>query len=178
MKTSMNILALICALAMVFSLAACGEKEEKKEDSSGKTADSSTVDEPDSDLTDFEWVKFEMPEGFADAQESDFYVTIKDAADDHHLFKLFNKTLTSGKTIDDYIADENEYSQNVTEESPIEVSGRTWKVVHFDFNEPSAKLFTQIDDTHCAQIVVYDHLEDDAALLTVLNSIEFDVEKF
>ena len=72
MKQSVKWIALLCVLLMMVSLVACGG--EKKDDSSKKSDDKTaetTVEEPASNLTDFEWVKFEMPEGWSDAKESD-----------------------------------------------------------------------------------------------------------
>ena len=90
MKRSVRWLALICALMMTLSLFACGEKKEDAK----SDADAAV------DLTDFGWVKFEMPEGWADAKESDAYVTVKEDADTHHIVKLFGNNYVVEKTIE------------------------------------------------------------------------------
>ncbi len=178
MKKTVKLLALFCALIMLVSLAACGEKmADDAKDSGSKTADSS-VEEADSNLTDFGWVKFEMPEGWSDAKESDAYVTIAEDADDHHKMKLFKKSLGSD-TIQSKI--EKDYGSDdyyTVENDPIELSGRTWYVVRFTFNNnPSVMLFTDLVEGKLFYINVFEMDENADAVKTVLDSLTFDESK-
>lgn len=177
MKQFVKLLALLCALIMLVSLAACGEKKDDTKDSGSKTSDSS-VEEADSNLTDFEWVKFEMPEGWSDAKESDAYVTIAEDADDHHKMKMFNNSL-AGETIQEKI--EREYGDDdyyTVEKDPVELSGRTWYVVRFNFNNnPSVMLYTDLVEGKLFYITAFEMDENADAVKTVLDSLEFDESK-
>lgn len=175
MKNTVKILALICALVMVFALAACGDsKEDTSKKSDDKTSDATEAPK-DSNLTDFEWVKLEIPEGWYDAAESSAYVTVKDEADAYHIVKIF----CDGKGADysmEYIAnlDVESDPDRYTADEPIEIGGRTYYPVRFKFNdEDSVRLFTEIDSEHYSYITVFQMSENDPAVQTILNSIEF-----
>lgn len=167
MKKTVKLSALICALIIIAALAACGEKN------TGETS-SQAADTSSAALADYGWVRFEMPAGYADTNESDYYVAVADENNDKHIIKIFNHTLVSGKTLEDEIADEMEYSQNPSIEDAFDVNGRSWTPAYFDFNSNrSVKLFTQPNDSTCCFLVVYEMTETDEAVQTVLSSIEF-----
>lgn len=174
MKKSVKLIALLCALLMIVSLAACGEKAEEKTDS--KTTESAA--EPASNLTDFGWVKFEVPEGFKDTQESDSYIAFKNEEDTYCGFHVAWKSVPSSKTLAEIAESDTQYSTNASVGDEIELGGRKWIPVHFDFNDaPSVYLYTQIDDNHCSYVLAYKMTENDEAVKTIVNSIEFVPEK-
>ena len=174
MKRTVKLIALLCALLMIVSLAACGSKTEEKASSDKAESGAAEVTEAASNLTDFEWVKFEVPEGFEDTQESDSYVAFKDKEDTYRGFHVSWKSVSPSKTLEEIAESDTQYSTNASVDAAVELGGRTWVPVHFDFNdEPSVYLFTQIDEKHCCYIVAYKMTENDAAVQTIVNSIEF-----
>lgn len=175
MQKAVKILALLCALVMLVSLAACGG--DKKDNSTKKSDDNTATEaaEPESNLTDFEWVKFEMPEGYADKKESDSYVTIGEEENSKHIIKLFLNTLISGKTVEEVVKSEAEKSDTYTLDSAVEIGGRTWYPIRFTFNDnPSVKLYTDAGDGYLCYLTIYEMEENEPAVQTVLKSIEFD----
>ena len=180
MKQSVKWIALLCALLMMVSLVACGG--EKKDDSSKKSDDKTaetTVEEPASNLTDFEWVKFEMPEGWSDAKESDAYVTVHDDANTKHIAKLFCRTNATGKSIEDLAKeDAAKDAERYSVDAPITINDRTWYPVRFKFNDnDSVRLFTDIDGGHYTYITIFEITETDPAAQKILTTIEFDPSK-
>lgn len=178
MKTTIKILALMCALAMILTLAACGGKKEAGSTDSGKSAASgsgeaaSSAEEVQSNLTDFEWVKFEMPAGYSDAKESDYYVTIRQDDNDKHCMKISERTLTGGKTAAELAAEKAD--DRYTPGESFIVNSREWYPVSFQFNkEDSVILYSDVDERNAAEITVYQMTQDDPDVQTVLNSIEF-----
>lgn len=181
MKKTVKILALLCALMMLVSLVACGDKKDdtaKKSDE--KTSDSSQEEATESNLTDFEWVKFEMPEGWADAAESPAYVTVKEDANHDHIVKLFSKGKGADFSVEDIAKDDAANDpERYTADAAVEIGGRTYYPVRFKFNdEDSVRLFTEVDSEHYCYITIFQMKEDAPAVQTILNSIEFDAEKF
>lgn len=181
MKKSVKWLALLCALLMMVSLAACGgeKKDDADKKSDDKTAET-TVEAADANLTDFEWVKFEMPEGWADAAESPLYVTVKEDADHDHIVKLFSKGKGADFSVEDIAKDDAAKDpERYTADAAVEIGGRTYYPVRFKFNdEDSVRLFTEVDSEHYCYITIFQMKEDAPAVQTILNSIEFDVSKF
>lgn len=180
MKKPVKWLALLCALLMMVSLVACGS--EKKDDADQKSDDKTaetTVDEPASNLTDFEWVKFEMPEGWSDAQESDAYVTVQDEANTRHIVKLFSRTNSVGKSLEDIAKEDAEKdTERYSLDAPITINDRTWYPVRFKFNDnDSVRLFTDIDGDHYTYITIFEMTETDPAAQQILTTIEFDPSK-
>ncbi len=171
MKRSVRWLALICALMMTVSLFACGEKK----DDAKSGSDAAAVD-----LTDFGWVKFEMPEGWADAKESDAYVTVKEDADTHHIVKLFGNNYVVEKTIEEVAkADAADNPDRYTLDAPVEIGGREWYPVRFKFNDKdSVRLFAEVDKEHYCYVTVFEQTETAPAVQTILNNIAFDASKF
>lgn len=179
MKQSVKILALICALILLVSLAACGDK---KDDSAAKKSDdsgSSDVNEPASDLTDFGWVKFKIPEGWADNNESPAYVTVVEDADSHHIVKLFGYTYGTLTNPEDLAKNDAEKDPDrYTVDEPVEIGGRTWYPVRFTFNDvDSVRLFGEVDGEHYCYVTIFEQSENDPAVQTILNSIEFDASQ-
>ena len=175
MKTTVKLVSLLCALLMVFSLAACGEKADTAKDSDAKTTSSDSDSTPapaaNDKLTDFGWVKFEMPEGYSDSKESDSYVTIAEDADSHHIIKFFSQTLFSGKTAADVAAEKADDKNTLGEK--ITVNGRDWYPLYFKFNDKdSVKLYTDVNESKYVYLTVYEMTENEPAVQTVLNSIE------
>ena len=174
MKKTTRMLALLCVLMMLVSLAACGDK---KDDSAKKSDGGETVTEApaDSNLADYEWVKFEMPEGYADAKESDAYVTIKEEADSHHIIKMFEENIFS-KTYDEMMQEfaEDDY---YTLGDVFELGGRTWTPVRFTFNDnPSVKLYTPLTETKYFYMTAFEMEETEPAVKTVIESLEIATE--
>ena len=179
MKKSVKLIALLCALLMLVSLAACGEKkDDTSKKSDDKTSDSS-VEEPESNLTDFEWVKFEMPEGWSDANESDSYVTIHEDANTKHTVKFFGHTNATGISMEELAKQDAEKdAERYTADAAVEIGGRTYYPVRFKFNDnDSVRLFTDIDGDHYTYITIFEMTETDPAAQQILTTIEFDPSK-
>lgn len=175
MQKAVKILALLCALVMLVSLAACGG--DKKDDTVKKTDDNTATEaaqEPAANLADFEWVKFEMPEGYKDMAESDSYVTIGETENSKHIIKFFSGYLFD-ESIEEVVKEEAEGSDSYTLDSAIEIEGRTWYPIRFTFNDnPSVKLYTDIGNDCLCYLTIYEMEENEPAVQTVLKSIEFD----
>ena len=180
MKKSVKWLALLCALLMMVSLVGCGgeKKDDADKKSDDKTAET-TVEAADANLTDFEWVKFEMPEGWFDAKESDAYITVHDDANTKHIVKMFSRTNTSGKSIEDLAKEDAEKdAERYSVDAPITINDRTWYPVRFKFNDnDSVRLFTDIDGGHYTYLTIFEITETDPAAQKILTTIEFDPSK-
>ena len=181
-----SIIAILCAAVIGASvLAACSNSNSSKSEESSKaasTADNSKAEETeaasDSDLADFGWVKFKMPEGYEDLKESASYITIGDAADSHKKVKIFNKTILSGDTVESIaektITDPERYQRG----DDFEMGDYKWITINFTFNDkPSRHFYTQINDKKCMYLTVYEQTQDDAAVKTILESIKADASK-
>lgn len=172
----------LCAAIMVMGLAACGGGSSSSAASASGSASASSSAEASSsaasaNLTDFGWVKIEMPEGYVDANESDSYVTIRDEGNDKHCMKIFKKTLvSSAPTAADYAAKEvADHEGKYTDEGKVTIGDHEWNLVGFTFNNnPSVFAYTDVADKKCVYLTIYEMGIDDPAVQTVLSSIQVD----
>ena len=180
----------LCAAFVAVALAACGGGSSSSAASASGSASASASGSAASvssasasaagSLTDFGWVKFEMPEGYADAPESDAYVTIRQADNDRHVIKVFKKTLTSSApTAAEYAAKEvAEHEGKYTDAGKVTVGDREWNLVGFTFNNnPSVYAYADAADKKCVYLTIYEMGIDDPAVQTVLSSLAVDESK-
>jgi len=170
MKRYVRVIALICALMMLLSLAACGGDTKETE---------APTEESAVELTDFGWVKFEMPEGWVDAEESPAYITVREETDSHHVVKLFAYDYVTGESVEriaeeDVAGDPDRY----TLDKAVEIGERTWYPVRFTFNgNDSVRMYTEIDSGHYCYATAFEMTESDPAVQTILGTAGFDASK-
>ena len=179
MKKTVKLLALICALVMLVSLAACGEKKDDTSSKSGENTAEAETEAPASNLTDYEWIKFEMPEGWADAKESDSYVTIREEADSDHVVKFFSHSYVTTKDLAEIVEKDASYdTERYHVGETFDLNGRKYYPEYFKFNDnDSVTLYVEIDADHYCEISVFEMTETAEPIKTILNSMEFDTTK-
>ena len=172
MKKTVKLPALICALVMMVSLAACGEKKEEP-------AASSSEEEVKSSVADYEWVKFEMPAGWTDAKGTGGYVTVTEDADAKHIVKLSTRSYMWQTELQDVIDKFIEYDgDRYKAESPTQIGSHKFYPLRFSFEgQQGVLLYCAVDDAHYCEISISQMTETDPAIRTILNSIEFDASK-
>lgn len=173
---------LACAFALAMGLAACsGGAASGSASGSAAASDSAAASAAaaegaeaaaDSNLTDFGWIAFEMPEGWADQKESDSYVTIADESNSKHIMKISANTLMSTyPTAADFAAKELASSDSYTDEGTVTVGDYEWSLVGFTFNgNPSVKAYTGITEDKAIGVTIYEMDIDDPAVQTVLTT--------
>ena len=182
MKKTVKLLALICAIAMLVSLAACGDSAEKKDDAASQSADSSpeaVTEAPASALADYEWIKFEMPAGWVETPESDYYTTISEEGNSDHIVKFFDHTYGSTTDLAQIVADDAAYDPDRYQVGEaFELNGIKWIPEYFKFNgNGSVTVYAEIDEKHYCEITIYEQTETAEVIKNLLSSIEFDAAK-
>lgn len=129
---------------------------------------------------DYGWVSFDMPEGWVDANESDAYETIADAANSKHKIKIFKKTLSSSApTAADYAAKEvADHADKYTDEGKKTIGNYEWNLVGFTFNNnPSVYAYADVAEKKCVYCTIYEMTVDDPAAQTVLSTLTVDASQ-
>jgi hypothetical protein len=189
MKNTVKILALLCALALMLSLAACGGSTEQPQapaqggnepDPNAGAADTGADDgqivvgdpEPEDTRLDYGWIKFQMPEGYEDAQESDSYLTIRSTENSYHVIKVFRE-YKGDKTVAEMAAEKLASSDRYTPGETLTINGREWVTVNFTFNDnPSVFFFGEGYDKYYIRVTVFEMTADEPAVQTLLSDIE------
>ncbi len=188
MKKLLSVIAVLGACAVLTSaLTACGgKKAESKSDGGTQSSvtdvtkgEETTAAPEDDGLSDYDWMKFKMPEGFEEFGESDSYTTIQETENSKHKMKFFRRTKSADTDMDAIVDEEvskdtDRYSKGET----FQMGNYTWVTENFTFNSnDSRKFYTQLDDTHYAYITVFEMTEADDAVKTVLESFTADPSK-
>ena len=166
----------MCALVLTLSVfTACNSAQPTGTDNGG----SDVIDADGGDtLADFDWIKFEMPEGYENAKESDSYVTIQKTGDSDYMLKFFSSYIFEGETMESIVEEEGSDDYYTPGES-FELGGYKWYTIHFTFNDKeSSKFYTQIADKHYLQITAFGLTEDSDEVKTVLGSVVIDQAQF
>lgn len=167
----------VCAVFAMIALAACGGSASSGASTSSASANSSAAAE---NLQDYGWIAFEMPEGWADAKESDKYETIAESANNKHMMKFMLNTLTASyptaadKAATDIASETNHYS-----DAGKQVIGNfEWSLASFEFNgNPSVVAYADAADGKCLKVTIYELGIDDPAVQVVLSSIKVNPDE-
>ena len=118
-----------------------------------------------------------MPAGWADAKESDAYVTIKEDANSKHIMKISRKTLlSSAPTAADLAA--NEIAKNAdryTDGGTKTIGDHEWHLINFEWNgNPSQKAYADLTEKKALEVTIFEITTDDPAAQTVLSTFGVD----
>ena len=168
MKSRKHILvvfAAVCALVLSLGLFGCGGGS-----NGGGGGDAPANDAPGTPTT-IGYASFNMPDGWAEVQESDSYATIAEEANDDHMMKIFREHLFSGDTIESVAAKKGEMYGTAPGE-PVVYGSTTWIPVDFTFNgTPSRFFYSQLDDENLMYVTVYELTDADEPVQTVLSTL-------
>lgn len=180
-----------CAAVLALGLAACsggtssssasGSADSAASSGSGSSAEvassgSAASSSASSDATDFDWVAFEVPDGWAEHSADFSEVSIRqDGSTDIEIKVSPQSTVTAGGDAEAAAAKRATQSDGNTAGDAFQAGGRTWYPVYFTFGgEKSAYLYTDISDDHVAYVTSYTLTEADEPVQTVLESITFN----
>lgn len=204
MKKSASVIAILCAAFMTATaLTACGgdntpansdatsavdstdangsddateaETEAEKSAEPVKSQPLDAADIPSGTPSDFGWVKFEMPEGYSvdDTVDSDSWIRLKSADDDFLTLDIKHSSSSYSGDIQEPADDRLRlYGEQGTD---FTLGSFTYRPVFYQEGFSDAVvLFAPINDKEYLEIQGIRVTEKDAAMCTILNTIEVD----
>lgn len=168
-----SMLALVAALGIAMS--GCSS-DAGSDNSSSSTKTQAATD----NLTDFDWVAFEMPAGWEDAKESDSYVTVQKSDNHDAKIKISSATLfSSAPTAADKAAEVKEKQGDYYGDGGTQKIGDyEWTLLTFTFNDnPSVKAYADVDEDTYVEVTIFEQGVDNPDVQTVLSTIKVDPAK-
>lgn len=160
-----KLLVLCMAGIMTLSLVACGsDKGDSSDKSEAKAEETTESSEPNHG-----WFSADFPEEFV-LDENDFGAYRTDDGTER-LFKIYAKSNTFGTAEETYKEDlEGDYYKDG---GTVELGGRTWYVLKFDWNKgESCKVYADVDDNSYVEITFFEMSIDDEVVQTLLETFE------
>lgn len=139
-----------------------------------RSATTTTSKIPTTNTISYDWISFEIPLGWTDTKESASYVTVCEDTNSKHVIKVFKQNLNAE------IPNAATYAKGAvlhgkgqyTDKGTIEINGRTWYLVGFNFNDkPSISAYTDYNNQQCVYFTAFEMTNDDDPVKTLMSTI-------
>jgi hypothetical protein len=160
-------IVIACAFVLTLGLFGCGGSSD-----GGNGA--AAPDAPGTPTT-IQYASFNMPDGWAEDNESDSYVTIASKDNDQQIMKIFCEKLFEGDTVEGEAVERASY-YNSKPSDPIVIGETTWIPVDFEFNDNASRYyFAPVNDEYYMYVTAYEITDADEPVQTVLSTLSVAV---